>query len=121
MAKLWAVLPQCAQSKHTQALPRCIRGGGAQGFFDGLVPGSTEVVMSPGVAEIEAKIRSLSLEDKTELLRVLIAELDGPADADVERAWLVEAQRRYCEVREGRVPPVPGEDVFENVRARLNQ
>ena len=77
--------------------------------------------MSPGVAEIEAKIRSLSLEDKTELLRVLIAELDGPADVDVERAWLTEAQCRYREVREGKVKPVSGEGVFENVRARLNQ
>jgi len=77
--------------------------------------------MSLGVAEIQAKIRSLSFEDKTELLRVLITELDGPADADVERAWLVEAQTRYREVREGRVQPVSGEDVFENVRARLNQ
>ena len=77
--------------------------------------------MSPDVAEIEAKIRSLSLEDKTELLRVLISELDGPADADVERAWLTEARRRYCEAREGKVQLVPGEDVFENLRARLKQ
>ena len=75
--------------------------------------------MSPGVAEIEAKIRSLSLDDKTELLRILIAELDGPAD--VERAWLTEAQCRDREVREGKVKPVSGEGVFENVRARLKQ
>lgn len=77
--------------------------------------------MSLGVAEIQAKIRSLNFEDKTELLRVLIIELDGPADADVERVWLTEAQRRYREVRAGKVRPVPGEDVFENVRARLKQ
>ena len=54
--------------------------------------------MSTVVAEIEAKVRSLSFEDKTELIRALIAELDGPADADVERAWLEEAQRRHREV-----------------------
>ena len=77
--------------------------------------------MSPGVAEIEAKIRSLSLEDKTELLRVLITELDGPADVDVERAWLIEAQRRHREVREGKVQPASSEGVFENLRARLKQ
>lgn len=77
--------------------------------------------MSTDVAEIETKIRSLSFEDKTELLRALIVELDGPADADVERAWLIEAQRRHREVREGKVKPVSGEGVFENVRARLNQ
>lgn len=77
--------------------------------------------MSTTVAEIEAKIRSLSVEDKTELLQSLIAELDGPADADVERAWVMEAQRRHREVLEGKVKPVPGERVFENVRARLKK
>lgn len=77
--------------------------------------------MSIVVAEIEAKIRSLSLEDKTELIRALIAELDGPADADVERAWLEEAQRRYREVVEGTVQPVPGERVFANLRSRLKR
>jgi hypothetical protein len=63
--------------------------------------------MSTDVAEIETKIRSLSLEDKTELIRALIAELDGPADGDVERAGLQEAQRRYREVVEGKVQPGP--------------
>lgn len=77
--------------------------------------------MSANVAEIEAKIRSLSLEDKTDLLRVLIAELDGPADEDVEQAWLAEAQRRHREVLEGKVKPIPGERVFENLRARLKR
>lgn len=75
--------------------------------------------MSTDVAEIEAKIRSLTLKDKTELIRTLIAELDGPAD--VERAWLEEAQRRYREVVEGKVQPVPGERVFANLRARLER
>lgn len=77
--------------------------------------------MSTDVAEIEAKIRSLSFEDKAELLRALIGELDGPADVDVEHAWVMEAQRRHREILEGKVKPVPGERVFENVRARLKQ
>ena len=77
--------------------------------------------MSTVVAEIEAKIRSLSSEDKTELIRALIVELDGPADADVERAWLEEAQRRHREVIEGKVQPVPGKRVFENLRSRLKR
>ena len=75
--------------------------------------------MLTDIAEIEAKIRALSLEDKTDLIRSLIAELDGPADAGVEAAWLQEAQRRHREVVEGKVQPVPGERVFSNLRARL--
>lgn len=68
--------------------------------------------MPSEVVEIEAKIGALSLDDKSRLIRALIAELDGPADADVDRAWLQEAQRRYREVVEGQVQPVPGERVF---------
>ncbi|HYN77441.1 MAG TPA: addiction module protein [Lamprocystis sp. (in: g-proteobacteria)] len=77
--------------------------------------------MSTNVAEIESKIRLLSREDKADLIRGLISELDGPADDDVERAWLEEAQRRYLEVVEGKVQAVPGERVFENLRSRLKQ
>jgi putative addiction module component (TIGR02574 family) len=75
--------------------------------------------MSTVVAEIEARIRALSREDKTDLMRSLITELDGPADAGVESAWLMEAQRRYREIVEGKVQPVPGERVFANLRACL--
>ena len=77
--------------------------------------------MSTIAAEIELKIRALSLEEKTDLIRSLIAELDGPADAGVEAAWLQEAQRRHREVLEGKVQPIPGERVFANLRARLNR
>lgn len=77
--------------------------------------------MSTVVAELEAKIRTLSVKDKNELIRALIAELDGPGDAGVERAWLEEAQRRYREVVEGKVQPVPGERVFANLRSRLKR
>ena len=77
--------------------------------------------MSTVIAEIAAKIRGLSLEDRTDLIRSLIAELDGPADAGVEAAWLEEAQRRHREVVEGKVQSVPGERVFSNLRARLKQ
>ena len=77
--------------------------------------------MSTNVAEIEAKIRSLTFEDKTELIRFLIADLDGPADADVESAWVVEAQRRHREIVEGKVEPVPAREVFRSLRARLKK
>lgn len=77
--------------------------------------------MSIEVVEIEEKIRSLSREDKAELIRTLIMELDSPADADVERAWLEEAQRRHRELVEGKVRPVPGDRVFDNLRARLQR
>ena len=77
--------------------------------------------MSRAVAELEAEIRSLNSDDKTGLIRALLAELDGPVEADVERAWIDEAQRRHREIIDGKVQPVPGDRVFENLRARLNR
>jgi putative addiction module component (TIGR02574 family) len=80
-----------------------------------------EMTMSSAVAEIEAKVRTLSREDKAELIRALIAELDGPADPDVERAWFEEAKRRHREIVEGKVKSVPAERVFENLRTLLKR
>jgi putative addiction module component (TIGR02574 family) len=75
--------------------------------------------MSAVVAELEAQIRSLSSDDRVELLRALISELDGPTEHDTEVAWLLEAQRRHREIEEGRAQPGSGEIVFENLQSRL--
>lgn len=77
--------------------------------------------MATALKEIEARIRSLKPEEKTELLRSLVAELDGPPDSGVEQAWLEVAKRRYQELLEGKVEAVPGDEVFERVRARLKR
>ena len=69
--------------------------------------------------DIEGDIRALGSEDKIDLLRALIAELDAPADPNVERAWLETAQRRYRELADGKVQGIPGPLVFERLRARL--
>jgi putative addiction module component (TIGR02574 family) len=51
----------------------------------------------------------------------LLEELDGPSDSDADRAWLDEVQRRSAEFDAGLVKTIPAEEVFERVRARLNQ
>jgi Putative addiction module component len=50
--------------------------------------------MARAVSEIEKEIRALEPDEQEHLLRALLEELDGPADPDVEQAWLAEAQRR---------------------------
>jgi hypothetical protein len=77
--------------------------------------------MARAVQDIEQDIRALSGEEKTRLIRSLIAELDAPADPNVERAWLEASQRRYCELVEGKVKGVPGPLVFERLRAKLGE
>lgn len=75
--------------------------------------------MARAVKEIERDIRELSLEEKAEFIRTLLAEFDAPADANVERAWLETSQRRYRELVEGKVQGVPGPLVFDRLRKRL--
>jgi len=75
--------------------------------------------MATALAELEEKIRTLSQSDKAALIRVLIGELDGPPEPGVEQAWIAEAKRRHQELLDGRVKGVPGERVFENIRALL--
>ncbi len=77
--------------------------------------------MSSLIAEIEEKFRSLSDAEKAEVIRSLIAELDGPADPDAEGAWREEARRRHRELAEGKMEPVPADRVFENLRSRLKE
>jgi len=77
--------------------------------------------MSADIADIQAKLQRLSQEEKIEILRGLLADLAGPPDPEIERAWLAEAQRRYKEVVEGKVKPIPAEEVFRKVRSRLKQ
>ena len=75
--------------------------------------------METDITEIKAKVRALSPEDKAQLMRELIAELDGAAEADVARAWIEEAKRRHQELESGALEGVAGERVFANLRARL--
>jgi hypothetical protein len=75
--------------------------------------------MARAIEDIEKDIRALSGEEKRELLRTLIAELDTPADPNVEKVWLEASQRRYRELVEGKVKGIPGPLVFERLRSRL--
>jgi putative addiction module component (TIGR02574 family) len=77
--------------------------------------------MTKAVKDIEGEILKLSSEERAELMRSLIADLDAPADANVERAWLETSQRRYRELVEGRVKGVPGPLVFDRLRKRLGE
>ena len=48
-----------------------------------------------------------------------MADNDPPADADVDEAWLAEAERREREFESGTVQSIPAEDVFSEARIIL--
>ncbi len=56
--------------------------------------------MSSMVAEIREKIQMLSAEEKHELLRTLLKDVDG-GDEDADEAWRMEVVRRVKAIRNG--------------------
>ena len=58
----------------------------------------------------------MSAAEKETLLRVLLEELDGPADPGAEAAWRDEVQQRSRELDAGAVQCIPADEVFEQQR-----
>jgi putative addiction module component (TIGR02574 family) len=77
-------------------------------------------VIARSVAEIEADIQALEPADKERLLEFLLGDV-GPADPEIDRAWLEEVQRRSRELDEGKVTAVSWDQVAVDVRARLRK
>ena len=84
-------------------------------------PAGTLVAMARPLQQIQDEIRGLSTSDKEALLRALWEDLDGPADPDVDAAWLAEAQRRDTELDSGSADSAPASEVFERLRASLKK
>ncbi|WP_229445379.1 addiction module protein [Massilia sp. Leaf139] len=53
------------------------------------------------LAEVCEKIQLLNSEEKHEVLRVLLEDIDGPADKDADEAWRDEVVRRVKAIRNG--------------------
>ena len=68
---------------------------------------------------IKEEALNLDLDARATLARELLLSLDDLSDAENERLWLDEAERRQAEFREGRVAPIPGDEVMEQLNRAL--
>ena len=69
--------------------------------------------------ELENIISSLNNDERIQKLRNLLAYIDGTKDTDVDEEWLQEVERRFLEIKEGGVQPIPADDVFAQAKTRL--
>ena len=86
-----------------------------------LTVADTVACMARSLSQIEKEVRALSTAEKEALLRVLWEELDGPADPEVEAAWLKEVSRRSAEIDSGAVQGVPADEVFRRLHSQLKR
>jgi putative addiction module component (TIGR02574 family) len=71
--------------------------------------------------DIRLDALSLSLGERAELARGLIASLDGPPDIDAEVEWDKEICRRTNEIRSGEVSLLEPDEVLSRIRTRLKR
>ena len=68
--------------------------------------------METKLDEVITAALQLTIEERAQLAGRLLLSLDEPSEAEVERLWLEEAERRLKEFREGRVRGIPADEVL---------
>jgi putative addiction module component (TIGR02574 family) len=69
--------------------------------------------------EVESKALKLPRRERARLAQRLISSLDPKADADVEKLWLQEAERRLGELKSGKIAGIPADKVVRKARSAL--
>jgi putative addiction module component (TIGR02574 family) len=75
--------------------------------------------MSKPARELELRVLRLPRRERARLAQRLISSLDSEVDADVEKLWLREAERRLGELKSGKVAGIPAEKVIRKARSTL--
>ena len=75
--------------------------------------------MSPELEECEAQALKLPAHERAALAERLIASLDALDEAENERLWLEEAERRYQEYRQGNIEARPFSEALRDARSAI--
>lgn len=75
--------------------------------------------MSKPAREVESQALRLPRRERARLAQRLISSLDHEVDADVDKLWRQEAERRLGELKSGKVAGIPAEKVIRKARSSL--
>ena len=75
--------------------------------------------MQRTLQELEAEALKLPVEARGELATRLLDSLE-PSDAEIQKRWIQEAERRAQEMRSDQVPGEPIGDVLARIRTKLD-
>ncbi|HEX7093551.1 MAG TPA: addiction module protein [Nitrospiraceae bacterium] len=70
--------------------------------------------------QLDAEIMKLDLDARARLAEKLILSLDVPSDKENLHLWIVEAERRLRDLREGRAKEIPAEEMFRRARQAIS-
>lgn len=63
----------------------------------------------------------LPADERASLVEKLLQSLNLPNEAEVDRLWIEEAERRVSQIEAGEVEVIPGEQVFAMIRAKYQR
>ena len=69
--------------------------------------------MSDLLKKIEDEVLSLSTQERAFLADRLLSSLGEDILADIDAAWIAEAERRYQEYKEGSRPGIVAQELFD--------
>ncbi len=73
------------------------------------------------LTDVTEQALALPADDRVVLAQRVWDSVEHFADPAVERAWMDEADRRWREIKEGKVQCVPADDVMKQARDRLRR
>ena len=63
----------------------------------------------------------LPADERASLVEKLLQSLNLPTEAEVNRLWVEEAERRVSQIEAGKVELIPGEQVFAKIRTKYQR
>jgi len=76
--------------------------------------------MSSNLEELETKVLNLSIEGRARLAEKLLLSLDAPSEEENLRLWVLEAEKRIKELRQGTAKEIPARDAFRRARSAIS-
>ncbi|NOV31331.1 addiction module protein [Methylomonas sp. ZR1] len=71
------------------------------------------------IQSIEQEVLHLPVEERARLAEKLLSSLDDLSEQEIEKLWLLEAQRRAAEIDNGTVQLISVEEMEQRVQAIL--
>jgi len=76
--------------------------------------------MSSDIEELEANVLKLNVEGRARLAEKLLLSLDAPSEEENLRLWIIEAEKRVKELRQGKAKEIPAEEAIRRTRSAIS-
>lgn len=76
---------------------------------------------SPTLERVRSEALDLPESERAELAQNLVASLDGPPEADVDKAWDAEILRRLAEIDSGTAKLIDRQEFSRRMRDRMSR